>query len=141
MTEQQVNQIRAALLFWAAVARTSRVHPSEHPVCRHLFETHMPLPAESVELLASYPFVEQQTDALMPIREAIRGTEISPARVRYFLRKHTSLTPTMIGGTGFYPAKDLQAAVALIRAKEEVFKRRDKLDEIVDPETSEAESD
>lgn len=136
MTEQEENQVRAALAFWAAVARTSRVHPSEHPACRKFFEDHRPLPVELVEELSLAPFSSVREDRTL-LREATEGTGISVARLRYRLRKN-GVRPHIVGGLGFYPHGAVAAAVRELLAKEGVFKRRYRLDEIVDPETSEA---
>lgn len=41
-TQRQRDQIKAALIFWSGVAKTSRVHPIEHPAVQSFYGRDMP---------------------------------------------------------------------------------------------------
>lgn len=55
------NQIEAALRFWAAVARNSRVPPEAHPAVRRMFrkKSLAPFPPDELDKMTVEPFIER----------------------------------------------------------------------------------
>lgn len=133
MTEQEENQIMAALALWRAVAMTSRVHPAEHPACKPFFEEQRPLPLEDIERLMCMPLMGTKVRGLISIREAIEGTKISANRLRSRLKKNNAEVIGRSGATALYLTGEVRLAMHVLRADEEQFKRRYNLDEVEDP--------
>jgi len=83
LTDRQLNQVRAALKFWADVAEVSKVHPSHHPGVAGLFKRYAPLTASEIDdLLTHVPMVQ-----LVSVPTASEVFDISPARLKLLLEQ------------------------------------------------------
>ena len=133
MTEQEENQIMAALAFWRAVAMTSSVHPSEHPACERYFGPDMPapLPPEGIECLLALPLAFRRNEFL-PLPDAVKGTKITIDRLRQRLRKAGAKT-TRFGCGRYFRTDDVAVQMRALLVREGEFKRRYSLDDVADP--------
>lgn len=85
ITSKQWNQLKACMTFWLSVAETSRVHPSDHPSIKNMFDEHDPLTDEELEGL-----LHQSTSkpAYVITRDIATQTGCDIQMVRYYIRKH-----------------------------------------------------
>ncbi len=132
ITEQEENQIMAALAFWRAVAMTSSVHPSEHPACERYFgRDRYPLAAEDIDRLLALPLPYRKNE-FIPLPDAVAGTKITIDRLRQWLRRAGAKT-TRFGCGRYFRTEDVAVQMAALLVREGEFKRRYNLDNIPDP--------
>ncbi len=133
MTEQEENQIMAALAFWRAVAMTSNVHPSEHPACERYFgpDKPAPLPPEDIERLLALPLASHRNE-FFPLPDAVAGTRITVDRLRMRLIRAGAKT-TRFGCGRYFRATDVAVQMAALLTREGKFRRRYRLDDVADP--------
>lgn len=111
LSERDWHQIRAALIFWRATVKSSRIHPMEHRAVRHLFtgDHYTPLTDEELDRLI-------HLDLIIPtctIEEAIYNKRryIKPRQVRRWLWDHGRKRITRRGREAIFRVSDLRDAI------------------------------
>lgn len=110
--ERQWNQVQAALVFWKAVSKESRVHPMEHPAVQDFFLGDSPTPLTNAEidcLLVNIPVVPLAT-----IIDITRG-EVKTKGVRDWLSRHGIKRCGVEKGRALYPIPALWEAFMAVR--------------------------
>lgn len=109
LTERQWHQIRAALIFWRATMKSSRIHPMEHRMVRHLFGGENPTPLTDQEL-ADLTDLELVIPTCT-IEQAIWGMNIEARAMQRWLRRHKIKRVGKVGVRCLYRVSDLREAV------------------------------
>ena len=123
--QRQWNQIQAALRFWNAVAKHSKVHPTEHPAVESCFGRGHPLPMteDEIDIIIESGY-ETLSEVVCSLRKAIRQyPDITVQRLRRYMKyRHTQPLFT-IGKYSFFRRLDLLLAVRELRIRDETFAR------------------
>jgi len=116
LTDRQWNQLRAALAFWRAVAKASRVHPMVHPAAKGYFGADKPTPLTDPEIKALIDRAEEKcTTALQMAREyKISCTTLLGAIQVADLTEHHKHDFTR-----YYPEAALRELAIIIRKRED----------------------
>ncbi len=118
LSDRQWHQCRAALVFWQAVAGSSRVHPTQHPRVRGMFGDDKPSPLTDAEIREVLALQEAQEATGHTIR-AFAKTAGVPIGPLYHRLKWAGMEPVgKIGNTGLYSLADLRWAMRHIRPRE-----------------------
>jgi hypothetical protein len=99
MTPRQINHLIAALRFWSAVEKSSRVKPMEHPAVRDLFSPAEP-PLSEVESMYLELLIRRPPEALKPmatVQELHRETGISLPHIKMKLESIALYPRHLIG--------------------------------------------
>jgi hypothetical protein len=71
---QTLNQIEAALRFWAAVSRSSSTPPEAHPAVKRMFKTRKPLTPDQIDRILLEPmFYEPPKKRSDRPRKSVKG--------------------------------------------------------------------
>lgn len=136
LTQRQWNQCRAALQFYLSVARTSSVHPIEHPAVRSFFEggEHTPLtPGEIGALIATEIYTERPI--LWTVQQIANATGHSPRKIQYQLAVVHRYKPEMVvGNTAVYRLPNLLLVAHELDALKEYRHQREARENSVSPE-------
>ena len=116
LSNRQWHQCKAALVFWQAVAGSSRVHPTQHPRVRGMFGDDRPSPLTDAEIreVLAMPFTQDRVGHTIKAFAAAMGIPAGPLayRLRY-------LEPaSKVGNTRTFLVADLRRAAKEIRPRE-----------------------
>lgn len=135
LTQRQWNQCRAALQFYLSVARTSSVHPIEHPAVRSFFEggEHTPLTPEEIGALVEVE-VFNEAPILTTAYAIAQDVGHSSHRILSHLENH-GIKPEMYAGrVAIYRLPDLLLVVRELDALKEHRRQQEARENSVSPE-------
>lgn len=126
VNDREWHTVKAALRFWQAVAKESRVHPIEHRSVRSMFGDSFPTPLTDAEINFLLGVVnEGVTQCGRPIPQ---GSSNWRSRMRNYLRRMGSKpigTTVQKGGTAWlYVPADLETARMAILEYDANFRKR-----------------
>jgi len=93
LTDRELNQVRAALAFWADMADVSKIHPSHHPSVAPMFKHYAPLRSKEITELLE----DTTSKQLVTVREAADVFNLNPDRLRVLLGQY-NVPPELVSG-------------------------------------------
>lgn len=126
-TDRQWNQVKAALLFWQAVARESRVHPMTHRAVRDLFGDDKPTPLTDPEidrLTSTNPTKEEVLGYPINAVFVVPPSKAMQARMRRMLEKRGHQPVGRAGHVWLYDLEHLRDARLRLRKKDAAFRKK-----------------
>ena len=109
LSDRQWHQCRAALVFWQAVAGSSRVHPTQHPGVRGMFGDGKPSPLTDTEIREVLALREVRETAGHTIKAYALAVGVPSGTLAVWLKKDRTKPVNRIGNTNIYAVEDLRA--------------------------------